>query len=77
MRKVAEDNRWWLDFDEDNNAKNKYTEKNYMALLSIVFSNSENPSHKHYLKCLASPPLEKNEEEKLMFENDVLVKKAE
>ena len=75
--KVAEDNRWWLDFDEDNNAKNKYTEKNYVAVPSIVFSNSENPGHKHHLKCLASPPLERHEEDKLMFENDVLLKMTE
>ena len=46
-----------------------------MALPWIVLSNSENPGHKHHVKCLASAPLEKKEEEQLKFENDVLVKK--
>ena len=74
-KKVAQNNQWWL--DEDDNVDDKYTEKHYVALPSIVFSNSENPGHKHHLKCLASPPLEKNKEDKLLFENEVLVKMAQ
>ena len=71
----GEDNEWWLDSDEEDGAENAYTEKHYVALPSIVFSNSENPGHKHHVKCLASAPLGKKEEEQLKFENDVLVKK--
>ena len=66
-----------MDIDEDDNANNKYIEKHYVTLPSIVFRNSDDPGHKHHLKCLASPPLEKNEKEKQIFENGVLVKMAE
>ena len=49
-----------LSSDEESDEPD-YVEDHYVALPSIVFSNSPNPDHKHHINCLTSPPLDKEE----------------
>ena len=70
---AGQQKKWWLDLDDEDEGEFTYTEKHYVALPSIVFSNSENPRHMRHLMCLASPPPSEHEAAQLNFENNVLV----
>lgn len=67
---------WWLDSEEsedEEEPKERFIEKHYVALPSIIYSHSENPNHKLHINCLVNPPLEEHEKKKLKFQEDVLI----
>ena len=74
-KKIAKDPlpEWWLDSEDEEEVKKMFIEKHYLALPSIIFSNSENPNHKLHITCLVSPPLTEHEKKKLKFQEDVLI----
>ena len=69
--------RWFCceseDEDEELFYEERFIEKHYVALPSIIFSNSENPRHKLHVNCLVNPPLTNYQKKKVDFQEEVLI----
>ena len=68
----------WLDNDSEDEEEEllyeeMFNEKHFVALPSIVISNSENPNHKLQVNCLVSPPLTDYQKERLEIHEEVLL----
>ena len=77
-KKVKRNAEEWLDSDpededEELSYEERFSEKHYAALPSIIFSNSENPRHKLHVNCLVRPPLSEYQREQLDFQEEVLI----
>ena len=59
--------------DEEEEEQPRYwtTEEHWVALPSIIYSNSGNPNHKLHITCMAIPPLTAYELKELKKEDDV------
>lgn len=76
MKHTKEGADEWLDSEDEEDElpyEERFVEKHFVALPSIIFSNSENPHHKLHITCLVSPRLEDHEKERLKFQEDVLI----